>query len=129
MKTKSVPTLVSFQSSFSVSSIWRIWQTLDFSDTSPKTSSLASRPSSLLFYIFLSRFCHFFEPRRLEHTPASRDSNEIFEIQRRCHNRLRLDASALLTFFLLFFSRQYFYCLSTGNNYSWKFTFKRKLID
>lgn len=25
-----------------------------------------------------------------------RDSNEIFEIQRRCHNRLRLDASAIV---------------------------------
>lgn len=34
-----------------------------------------------------------------------RDSNEIFEIQRRCHNRLRLDASAIVeqAFLLLLF--------------------------
>ena len=52
---------------------------------------LFSIPPTLVdppFYIFL--------PRRLESTPASRDSNEIFEIQRRYHNRLRLDASSLL---------------------------------
>lgn len=51
---------------------------------SPFPSSVSAR-----FFCFLSALEAVREHWR-------RDSNEIFEIQRRCHNRLRLDASAIV---------------------------------
>lgn len=59
-----------------------------------------------------------------------RDSNEIFEIQRRCHNRLRLDASAIVeqAFLLLLLLLVFFLFLRRGIEINFKIEIIRLAI-